>query len=986
MKRSYSTGFADRSSSDKFVSSTPVSLDRKVQVQKQRNLPELASDSSSCSSDSTYEDSFTFELGWRPSSRAVGTPMKKLLAQEMSTETESKRRSPSVIARLMGLDGLPPQQQVNKPQSKCLKNHQERTMLTAKAHQSSTFHGRRSFRKSSRDEEEFKDVFEVLDAAKVESSSYPCQGTGYSNLTEADIAFIQQKFAYAKCFSTDEKLQQSKVLDDALEVQDSNNELFMKFLQQPDALFTKHLHDLQGVMPQSQSGYRSALKSSHSSRYESNGLGQKYERENLGSQKHQDGHVGHPYSRHVANNLPQSSKIQFEEQNEPAAFPTRIVVLKPNFGKAQNPTKPVSSPCSSHDFPADFRLPGVRNQEAELRGKKKFPEVVGLTRQNSKEPREIAKEVTRKMRSSIRNGSLNLPASGFRGYAGDESSCDISGSESAYESDVTTISSRAPFNWNSQYQCSSSRSTESYVSREAKKRLSERWKLTHRSQEMEVVSRSSTLGEMLAIPDREIRPEKLDGMMDRMGFNGKVFNNSGPRGWVDEPLGISSRDGWKDGFVRNLSRSRSLPASSSLLGSPKASTYHENVCDDRFKIPKEVMKRERTKSVKGTPNHKEFLGRSSRSTVKRSAHCSSRLYGDSSTKIDFSQRKCKSKYGEGVPSEPDRSTSETHSTISIDPLSVNENGTDAGHKKITVPSELSDLDLSTSSLLEGNLPTGDLEVLRSQKSSSGDSKGDCRSSTGDSFPHPVGELQPSASAKEPDQPSPVSVLEAPFPDDLSSGSECFESISADLHGLRVQLQLLKLESEAYEEGPMLISSDEDGVEEPIELADEKMIPKAEENWESLYFADFLTDSGLKDADADTFMARCHSPECPVSLSVFEGLEKKYCKLQSWSRSERRLLFDCINKKLLEIFEHLTDPHPWVRPARRVVPTKDNKNGLVETLQELLICQDKEAGTDAGEMTLSRDSQWLDMRVDIDIIGREIERLLTDELVAEAIVM
>lgn len=48
--------------------------------------------------------------------------------------------------------------------------------------------------------------------------------------------------------------------------------------------------------------------------------------------------------------------------------------------------------------------------------------------------------------------------------------------------------------------------------------------------------------------------------------------------------------------------------------------------------------------------------------------------------------------------------------------------------------------------------------------------------------HTVPESESSASSKEADQPSPVSILEAPFKDDLSSGSECFESLSADLHG------------------------------------------------------------------------------------------------------------------------------------------------------------------------------------------------------------
>ena len=47
----------------------------------------------------------------------------------------------------------------------------------------------------------------------------------------------------------------------------------------------------------------------------------------------------------------------------------------------------------------------------------------------------------------------------------------------------------------------------------------------------------------------------------------------------------------------------------------------------------------------------------------------------------------------------------------------------------------------------------------------------------------VPEPQPCESSKEGDQPSPASVLEASFDDDdVSSSSECFESVSADLKG------------------------------------------------------------------------------------------------------------------------------------------------------------------------------------------------------------
>lgn len=48
--------------------------------------------------------------------------------------------------------------------------------------------------------------------------------------------------------------------------------------------------------------------------------------------------------------------------------------------------------------------------------------------------------------------------------------------------------------------------------------------------------------------------------------------------------------------------------------------------------------------------------------------------------------------------------------------------------------------------------------------------------------HPLPGLESPVSSKEADQPSPVSVLELPFTDDLSSCSECFEGLNADLQG------------------------------------------------------------------------------------------------------------------------------------------------------------------------------------------------------------
>ncbi|GMP97543.1 hypothetical protein CsSME_00045761 [Camellia sinensis var. sinensis] len=68
----------------------------------------------SYSGGTTEEDLFSCELWSSSSRRDTGTLINKLLAEEMSKETESKRRPPSVIANLMGLDGPSPQQPLHR--------------------------------------------------------------------------------------------------------------------------------------------------------------------------------------------------------------------------------------------------------------------------------------------------------------------------------------------------------------------------------------------------------------------------------------------------------------------------------------------------------------------------------------------------------------------------------------------------------------------------------------------------------------------------------------------------------------------------------------------------------------------------------------------------------------------------------------------------------------------------------------------------------
>ncbi|KAJ4849728.1 hypothetical protein Tsubulata_012856 [Turnera subulata] len=950
---------------------------RDGQVYKKTNSPTSVSGGSSPQSGgSAGGDLLTSALRRRSSQAAVGTPIKKLLAEEMSREMDSKRKPPSVIARLMGLDGLPPSQPLHKPQKRSSgKNYTNQIFSAEKAERNGTSSSRRSSRKSSREEQEFKDVFEVLDASRMDRSpSYSSHRAATSKLNEAEMAFIQQKFIDAKRLSTDENLQVSKEFHDAIEELDSNKDLLLKFLQQPDSLFTKHLHDLHCALPPSHCGHTpiSAAKTSHCPQNESSSAPScKNDRETprKSRKKAHDNSFSQPHGKHAAHNRINSSKFQLEVKPEPAVLPTRIVVLKPNVGKLQNATKTISSPHSSNDCRDHNGSSSLESQDADFCAKKKFTDDAGPSRYESSESRAIAKEITKQMRNSF-SGPRKYSASGFKGYAGDESSSNMSESESANESDVANIIPSC----SNRYRASPSCSSESSVSREARKRLSERWRMTHNSVDMGVVSRGSTLGEMLAVSDREVMPANPDCKMGRRAFDDK-FN--GTSVWV-EPLGISSKDGWKNRGADNFLRSRSVPASSSLSGSPKTSMRSEALRNDRFMMPKNVMQQGREKGVKGNFNYREgssFMNSKSRSKKPHIHRCAYSDFGESSSDNSLSLERGHGNITVNDPSDKNHTAPQTSATAITDTSFVPESMVDVVIESVSTPAPSSDRKLFT----KGYSSASDPQAISSQESSIGPPGEGAACMQG-----PVADLESSAVCNEADQPSPVSVLETPFPDDLSSGSECFESLSADLHvGLRMQLQLLKLESEAaYEEGPMLISSDEDADDSSVGFSEDRIT--TDEKRQFSYMVSVLKASGINNADPDTFMATWHSPDCPINPLVFEELEKKYIDLTSWPRFERKLLFDRINLALLVIYQECSYPRPWVGTSTRIAP-RWIKAAIEDGLCKVLDSEDKKAKMgSAVEKVLAGELRWLDLGDEVDVIGREIERQLTEELVQEIV--
>lgn len=914
---------SDLSSRDRLASTLPTSHQGKKQKSQKLKSPRSSSpEFNSCHCEALSENKQDFP---------TGVPMKSLLAQEMSKQKESKKRSPSIIARLMGLDVLPSQSSSHK-QQKSMENQQGR---------SGGGTSYKSLGKRSKGEQKFKDVFEVLDAKMAESNrNLYHQGRVNANLTQAEMAFIRQKFMEAKRLSTDDKLRHSKEFNDALEALDSNKDLLLKFLQHPDSLFTKHLHDLQSTPHKPQYSQAPSLKSPNSQRHVDSLKTQKVDRDLL-RKSHRSPHrnggggSGCPSRSHTRHASYDTIDLPNEELRKRSELqPTKIVVLKPNLGEPRYAARTFASPSSSSDeFRADRRLPCTTTH-----GRQKSNEDVRLSRQNSRDCGEMAKIMSRQRKVSCGNGrAMSFETSGFRGYAGDESS---SGSDSASESELVPVTSgtRTAFNRRNYHRSLPSKSTTSSVSREAKRRLSERWKLTHKFEHEIEISRSGTLAEMLATSDREARPASFNGLSFEDGIS-KRFENNIQWPELPEPVGISSRDGWKGSCSRSFSKSRTI------MNQESAGGY-------TIVLPKGLINRDAL--VQGDSSHhgESFLSSKSRPGSNKS-HSSY----NSSPEVSITPSLSKFVYmNDGIPSKS-ASPFKARSSFSGDANSDTEDSSASDDIKTAMSSEALDLSTVTS--------VTDPDISRRTTEDVNHS----------SVPDPP---QPRESSKEGDQPSPVSVLEASFDDDVSSGSECFESVSADLRGLRMQLQLLKLESATYKEGGMLVSSDEDtDQEESSTITDEAMITKElrEEDWKSSYLVDLLANSSFSDSNHNIVMTTT-----PVEPSLFEDLEKKYSSVKTSTRLERKLLFDQISREVLHMLKQLSDPHPWVK-STKVCPKWD-ANKIQETLRDLVTRKDeKPSKYDVEEKEL----QWLSLEDDIEIIGREIEVMLTDELITELVV-
>ncbi|KAJ0771538.1 hypothetical protein HanPI659440_Chr07g0270251 [Helianthus annuus] len=222
-----------------------------------------------------------------------GTIMQTLLAKEMSDETSTKRRSPNLIAKLMGLDGLPSPQPTAKRTEKPFKHDQFN-------------------KKKTTEQQHFRDVYE--DPQHVENRVYTSQVTAKSRYAKLQLGYIKER--------CDEMIRESIAIKTKLERVDSSPDLTLSFLQNGRQDIPLASNEI------------IVFKPSNASRYGSHGNALKEAvncRVPASHRRNENGHLR--YSCHCNNNSHRSSRYRLERKDATFISPTEIVVLKPNVVK-----------------------------------------------------------------------------------------------------------------------------------------------------------------------------------------------------------------------------------------------------------------------------------------------------------------------------------------------------------------------------------------------------------------------------------------------------------------------------------------------------------------------------------------------------------------------------------------------------------------------------------------------------------------------------
>ncbi|PON91481.1 hypothetical protein TorRG33x02_127640 [Trema orientale] len=875
---------------------------------------------------------------------------------------EAKQSTPSVIARLMGLDELPPQEPVQKPYRVLSENYLRR-IASIGVGKKRSFRERHLSRTTLEEKNESKEVCQVAKLLKGDDHVKLPNEEGEGNL----------RLSVEKCIT-------GKEFQDSSNFVDSKNGYFQKGIPKGNSLFSNHLHDLQGSLAPSLSGDRALLKSSCHSRKSRSKSELGYLRS---LQKVENGSVTGTHGEELGLNFHDFVRSKLVTLDEACSPHTRIVVLKPICGKAESFETGFTSPSSNErsrfrryfSSPssnegshfgdskcAEFSGPESGKIQVEL---KDLGDEVESVRQRSTASREILEELSRRTRWRKTSFSTKVSSLGLRGR-----------DTSAIKSELFSPPSSCSCGLGKRYQSFSS-SDKSYLSSEATKQPSKRCLLTEKLKELRPASRSSTLDDFFAKQGHNSRPRNHKPGTGRRGLKGLDLSKFAKQQSKYEAFGTKWHLGLEDSLNRARCKLRKQDSFQKEGSGPNDLKHNSEKSESIACLNSEgslsiqdgcVFLDDQQNSLENDPPDLNFVNFQ---PLSGSSSCSDLEDGNTSQE-SWVRRKTKNKLeGGNLLKQSVMLPKPSINTVG----SVSDMVVDA--EKPFEESENERLGPTTCILLEEDYDSGRATDTSVQQ----------ESSTG--F-HEESSVFSHCSGTEPDslvgfeeayQPSPDSVLEPPF------SSECFGSVKDDICDLRRHLELLKSKtSETYSEGSgMMVSSDDETEEGSARDSEENeafmKVFKVEESRNFSYLVEVLTEAGLHGKNLEEFKT-WDSSECPISLSVFETLEKKYGDQPSWKRSERRLLFDRVNAGLIEILLPCMGIPTWEKPVSRRFSSIRDEEMIEEDLWKLLVSQEKERSKDSAENVLGSELGKLDLGGEIYAIGIEIERLLFDELAAE----
>ncbi|KAG8095700.1 hypothetical protein GUJ93_ZPchr0013g34792 [Zizania palustris] len=484
--------------------------------------------------------------------------MKLLIAQEMAKEGDTNLKTTSVVARLMGLDDdvvLPKPVQPSK-RRRFPGGHLSATL--AKINSQMSFDNHTGFVENV----EYKDVYEVGDqppSSEHLRNKFPQRRTLHEDHDKKRMDLVREKFVEAKQLASHEDLLQSKQFHEALEVLNSNKDLFLKFLEEPNSLFGKQSGEFHSAPTSPKTKHITVLKPTRSVEMK----GEK------AIKRHQD----HPVNRSTVgrSNICRKSNSCHAKVERPPQH-TRIVVLKP--------TSAITSVENFQKNGHDLDDSGAS----------------AISKHLSDEINTSLQDMCHQHNESFQGCLLSnmfTKDTAYYEYAEEEGS---SFSDSEIGSPTSHHYWDYIYRFSNPYFGSSfshtSCSLESLVTREAKKHTSDRWPIVFSnevSREKMLVRRSlSTLGEMLSMSDMKKKEDAEQVVTDT---NNQLCSNE-PRLAVPSKWSI---DGGESS-LNKISRSKSVPVSSAAFDSLQLDAGCSNPQDEEPTLPTEETKARNGKS------------------------------------------------------------------------------------------------------------------------------------------------------------------------------------------------------------------------------------------------------------------------------------------------------------------------------------------------------------------------------------------------------